>query len=48
MEHYVRVAELPAAGFSPDADFPVIYAEKGIAWIDLVYRGQQAEAIRCG
>jgi len=35
MEHYVAVAELPDAGFTPDAEFPVIYAEKGIAWYRL-------------
>lgn len=28
--HYNKAAELPAEGFTPDADFPVIYAEKGI------------------
>ncbi len=28
--HYNRCARMPAEGFSPDADFPVIYAEKGI------------------
>lgn len=35
MDHYVKNAELPTAGFTPDADFPVIYAEKGIAWYRL-------------
>ncbi len=30
IEHYVRCAHMPETGFSPDADFPVIYAEKGI------------------
>ena len=30
IEHYNRCARMPAEGFSPDADFPVIYAEKGI------------------
>jgi succinyl-diaminopimelate desuccinylase len=35
MAHYVRVAELPAAGFTPDAYFPVVYAEKGIVWLRL-------------
>lgn len=28
--HYNEVAKMPKTGFSPDADFPVIYAEKGI------------------
>ncbi|MBO5411866.1 MAG: Sapep family Mn(2+)-dependent dipeptidase [Clostridia bacterium] len=30
MEHYKKVATMPEEGFSPDANFPVIYAEKGI------------------
>jgi len=34
IEHYNRCAVMPDEGFSPDADFPVIYAEKGIAHIN--------------
>lgn len=30
IEHYNQVATMPKEGFTPDADFPVIYAEKGI------------------
>lgn len=30
IEHYKQVEELPTIGFSPDADFPCIYAEKSI------------------
>ncbi len=31
MKRYVELGEeLPAAGFTPDADYPIIYAEKGI------------------
>lgn len=30
MAYYVTKEELPVAGFTPDAGFPVIYAEKGI------------------
>lgn len=30
IEHYNQVAVMPEEGFTPDADFPVIYAEKGI------------------
>lgn len=30
MDYYKKHAALPDFGFSPDADFPVIYAEKGI------------------
>ncbi|WP_108671340.1 dipeptidase PepV [Peribacillus acanthi] len=30
VDRYFQVEELPALGFAPDADFPIIYAEKGI------------------
>ena len=30
IDHYNKVAKMPDEGISPDADFPVIYAEKGI------------------
>ncbi|MBQ9657572.1 MAG: dipeptidase PepV [Clostridia bacterium] len=30
INHYKEVEEIPSVGFSPDADFPCIYAEKGI------------------
>lgn len=30
IEHYKTVAKLPKRGFSPDGNFPVVYAEKGI------------------
>ncbi len=30
MEHYNKVAKMPDFGFSPDGNFPVLYAEKGI------------------
>ena len=30
IEHYKKVAKMPREGFTPDANFPVIYAEKGI------------------
>ena len=33
IEHYKEVEELPSISFSPDADFPCIYAEKGISTI---------------
>lgn len=31
IKHYNKVEKMPDVGFSPDADFPVIYLEKGIA-----------------
>lgn len=33
IDHYNKVAHMPDTGFSPDANFPVIYAEKGILHI---------------
>lgn len=30
MERYLETEEVPVAGFTPDADFPVIHAEKGM------------------
>lgn len=36
MDHYVRNEELPDMGFTPDADFPVIYGEMGILQLDIV------------
>lgn len=35
IEHYNEVAHMPDIGFSPDAEFPVIYAEKGILHLRL-------------
>ena len=36
VNHYFQVEEMPTIGFAPDADFPIIYAEKGIADFDIV------------
>lgn len=33
IKHYKETEEIPTIGFSPDADFPCIYAEKGIATV---------------
>ncbi|MGG3803798.1 dipeptidase PepV [Metabacillus fastidiosus] len=30
VDHYFKHEEMPALGFAPDADFPIIFAEKGI------------------
>ena len=35
--HYNKVAQMPREGFSPDADFPAIFAEKGILQLRLEY-----------
>lgn len=36
MDHYFQVEEMPDMGFAPDADFPIIIAEKGIWDVELV------------
>ena len=46
MARYTRTEELPAAGFTPDADFPAIYAEKGILHLSFRYRAENAVSIR--
>ncbi|WP_010097322.1 dipeptidase PepV [Ornithinibacillus scapharcae] len=36
VDHYFEHEEMPTTGFVPDADFPIIFAEKGIADFDIV------------
>ncbi len=36
INYYKKVEEIPSIGFSPDANFPAIYAEKGIMSIELI------------
>ena len=36
MDYYINHEELPSYGFTPDADFPIIYGEMGILGFDLV------------
>jgi succinyl-diaminopimelate desuccinylase len=36
MEHYLKYEKPPVAGFTPDADFPIIYAEKGLTIFNIV------------
>lgn len=42
IEHYNKVAVMPEEGFTPDANFPVIYAEKGILHVTLSFPIQDA------
>jgi len=35
MDYYLKKEEVPQIGFAPDADFPVIHAEKGILHLEL-------------
>lgn len=37
VEHYFAHDEMPTTGFAPDADFPIIHAEKGIADIEFSF-----------
>ena len=44
MRYYLsRVENLPDCGFTPDGDFPVIYAEKGIMVFDIVKKLPQSK-----
>ena len=36
IEHYMSKEKAPVAGFTPDAEYPIIYAEKGLTVFDLV------------
>lgn len=38
--HYFTKEQMPTIGFAPDADFPLINAEKGIALINFSQKGQ--------
>lgn len=48
MDHYVAIEELPDAGFTPDASFPAIFAEKGILQFRLTGPGSEAIAATGG
>ncbi|MEH7251790.1 dipeptidase PepV [Neobacillus niacini] len=43
VEHYFKEEEMPTLGFAPDADFPIINAEKGIADLDMTQKMSGAE-----
>jgi len=45
IEYYKKYEELPIIGFSPDADFPCIYAEKGLLTVYLKQDYQANEEI---
>ncbi len=36
IKRYLEVCEMPTIGFSPDAEFPIIYGEKGNMSIDII------------
>ncbi|WP_100405159.1 dipeptidase PepV [Bacillus solitudinis] len=41
VSHYFANEEMPTVGFAPDADFPIIYAEKGIADIKVSFANEK-------
>lgn len=41
MDHYFKKEEMPLMGFSPDADFPIIHAEKGL--MDILLEGKTGD-----
>ena len=41
IDHYKKIRPLPESGFSPDASFPVIYAEKGIIHFNAYFNYNQ-------
>ncbi|PGB01345.1 dipeptidase PepV [Bacillus toyonensis] len=41
VDHYFKNEEMPTIGFAPDADFPIINAEKGISDIQVVQNGSE-------
>ena len=42
---YLKTEEMPTFGISPDADFPIIYGEKGIASIDIVGKNDDTNLV---
>lgn len=50
IDHYNKVAHMPETGISPDANFPVIYAEKGILHLKFRFpaKGVQFRGLKGG
>ena len=49
IDHYKKVAVFPNEGFTPDGEFPVIYAEKGILHISYYFNvGKNVKSINGG
>jgi succinyl-diaminopimelate desuccinylase len=44
VRHYFKQEEMPAYGFAPDADFPIIHAEKGIFDVEFAFSASRNEA----
>ena len=45
IKRYLELEQMPDLGFSPDADYPIIYGEKGITSFDLVCNNINEEII---
>ncbi|WEG16300.1 dipeptidase PepV [Alkalihalophilus pseudofirmus] len=43
VEHYFKHEEMPTIGFAPDADFPIIHAEKGIMDVELKFSEKDSD-----
>jgi len=43
MDHYLKVAETPDFGFSPDAYFPIINGEKGYTSVQMKFQGNNGK-----
>ncbi|MDN4526556.1 dipeptidase PepV [Fictibacillus fluitans] len=43
VEHYFKQEEMPSAGFAPDADFPIIHAEKGMMNVTMQQKKRNKE-----
>lgn len=48
IDYYKAHAHMPDEGFSPDSDFPVIYAEKGIMHVELNFEAEGVENVYGG
>lgn len=46
IKRYLEVCEMPTIGFSPDANFPLIYAEKGNMSIDIISKYVDSELVK--
>lgn len=40
IKRYIKKVGMPDMGISPDAEFPIIYGEKGMMTLDLIYKGE--------
>ncbi|HHU56122.1 MAG TPA: dipeptidase PepV [Acholeplasmataceae bacterium] len=48
VKRYLEVCKMPDLGFSPDANFPLIYGEKGIMSIDLLSEEKESFSLTSG